>query len=74
MGTTHTAVSAQASVRRPPNFLRDCFDAFCAWRIRQVLRTTLDNLSDLELEDIGVTRGEIEYLVRAEPSTDPRAV
>jgi uncharacterized protein YjiS (DUF1127 family) len=67
-GSAPTSVSTQ----RPPNTLRRYFDAFCAWRIRQNLRATLDELSDLELRDIGVTRGEIDYLVRTDPSIDPR--
>jgi uncharacterized protein YjiS (DUF1127 family) len=76
MSTTYTAAgSVQApatQTRRRPNFLGRYFNAFCAWRIRQSLRETLDELSDLELRDIGVTRGEIDYLVRADLSTDPR--
>ncbi|WFU73967.1 MULTISPECIES: DUF1127 domain-containing protein [unclassified Bradyrhizobium] len=75
MSTIYAAAgSAQTSVstRRAPNFLKRYFDAYCAWRIRQTLRATLDGLSDLELRDIGVARGEIDYLVRADPSIDPR--
>jgi uncharacterized protein YjiS (DUF1127 family) len=60
------------SPRRAANLLRRCFDAFCARRIREALRATLENLSDRELKDIGVTRGEIDYLIRAAPSIDPR--
>ena len=68
------AGSAQTSVptRRAANFFRSYFDAFCAWHIRHTLRATLDELSDLELRDIGVARGEIDYLVQADPSIDPR--
>jgi uncharacterized protein YjiS (DUF1127 family) len=75
MGTAYIATgSAQTSVstRRAPSVLRRYFDAFCAWRIRQSLRATLEDLSDRELRDIGVTRGEIDYLVRAAPWVDPR--
>ena len=75
MSTTYIATgSAQTSVstRRAPNLLRRYFDAFCAWRIRHSFRATLDDLSDRELGDIGVTRGEIDYLVRAAPLVYPR--
>ncbi|RZN12108.1 hypothetical protein CWO91_05240 [Bradyrhizobium genosp. SA-3] len=75
MSTTYTAAGsaqAPAPTRRPPNFLARYFDAFCAWRIRRSLRETLDELSDLELRDMGVTRAEIDYLVRTDFSTDPR--
>jgi uncharacterized protein YjiS (DUF1127 family) len=37
--------------------------AFQAWRKREKLRTELCRLTDSELEDIGITRGEIDYVV-----------
>jgi len=46
--------------------------AFHAWRLRQKLRAALDGLSDQELRDIGVARGEIDYVARTALSTDPR--
>ena len=75
MSTTHIATGSEQtsiSTRRATNLLRRYFDAFCAWRIRQSLRAMLDDLSDRELKDIGVARGEIEYLVRSALSIDPR--
>jgi uncharacterized protein YjiS (DUF1127 family) len=37
------------------------WNAFQAWRKREKLRTELCRLTDNELEDIGITRGEIDY-------------
>ena len=39
------------------------WNAFQAWRKREKLRTELCRLTDSELEDIGITRGEIDYVV-----------
>ena len=38
------------------------WDAFCEWRKREKLRTQLSRLTDGELTDIGITRGEIDYV------------
>jgi len=38
------------------------WNAFQAWRKREKLRTELCRLTDFELEDIGLTRGEIDYV------------
>ena len=37
------------------------WNAFREWRKREKLRTELCRLTDSELEDIGITRGEIDY-------------
>jgi uncharacterized protein YjiS (DUF1127 family) len=47
--------------------------AFLEWRKRDRLRTQLCHLTDSELADIGITRGEIEY-VACNRSVDPRAI
>ena len=39
------------------------WDAFRAWRKRERLRTQLCRLTDDELMDMGITRGEIDYVV-----------
>jgi uncharacterized protein YjiS (DUF1127 family) len=41
------------------------------WRDRDTLRARLYSLSDRDLQDIGTTRGEIEYVARSR-SVDPR--
>ena len=38
------------------------WNAFQAWRNREKLRTELCRLTDFELEDIGITRSEIDYV------------
>lgn len=75
MSTTYPATeSRQASVsaQRATGLLGKCLDAFVAWRLQLRLRSTLEELSDRELRDIGVTRGEIDYLTRNAISVDPR--
>jgi len=74
MTTTYIpAGSARTSLpTRASNLLRRYFDAYCARRIRRGLRAALDGMSDQELKDIGITRGEIDHVVRADPSRDPR--
>ena len=49
------------------------WDAFQAWRKREKLRTELCRLTDSELADIGITRGEIDY-VASNHSIDPRGI
>jgi uncharacterized protein YjiS (DUF1127 family) len=44
--------------------LKQYWRAFQRWRQRQRSRTTLHDLSDRELTDIGVTREEIEHIAR----------
>ena len=38
------------------------WNTFQAWREREKLRTELCRLTDSELADIGITRGEIDYV------------
>lgn len=53
-----------ASTRSVLSLLKRYWRAFQERRRRQGLRATLHDLSDRELMDIGVTRGEIDYIVR----------
>jgi uncharacterized protein YjiS (DUF1127 family) len=41
------------------------------WRERRKLRANLYDLSDRELQDIGIARGEVDY-VASNRSVDPR--
>jgi len=75
MSTTYVATGlarASALKERASSLLKGYSAAFQARRARQRLRATLDELSDRELKDIGVTRGEIDYLARTALSIDPR--
>jgi uncharacterized protein YjiS (DUF1127 family) len=59
--------------RRVSSFLKSCWNAFLERRRRLGLRTTLSHLSDRELADFGMTRGEIDY-VASNRVIDPRSV
>jgi uncharacterized protein YjiS (DUF1127 family) len=48
------------------------WNTFQAWRKREKLRTELCRLTDSELADIGITRGEIDYVASNRSSSpDP---
>jgi uncharacterized protein YjiS (DUF1127 family) len=53
---------AAASTRSLLSLLKRYWRAFQERRQRQSLRATLHELSDRELMDIGLTRGEIDYI------------
>ncbi|MGA7806944.1 DUF1127 domain-containing protein [Bradyrhizobium sp.] len=55
---------AAASKRSVLSLLKRYWRAFGEWRRRQSVRATLHDLSDRELMDIGVTRGEIDDIGR----------
>ena len=70
MSTTYGAAGlgqTYASARRVSSFFKRYWDAFQARRKerrkRQRERAELYRLNDSELMDIGMTRGEIEYVV-----------
>lgn len=63
-------VTARRQVYSP---LETYWNAFQEWRKRRRLLTNLCDLSDRELMDIGITRGEIDYLV-SHRDCDPRGV
>jgi uncharacterized protein YjiS (DUF1127 family) len=54
------------------NFFKRHWRAFQAWRERERI-TELSSLSDRELRDIGITRGEIDYFV-SNRTVDPRGI
>lgn len=62
---------ALAWTRYIPNVVKRCSDAFEGWCKRHTARANLCNLSDVQLMDIGITRGEVDYVV-LNPSIDPR--
>ena len=64
---------ATRSTQRVSNFLGSCWVAFHRWRKRDRLRTELFGLSDRELMDIGITRGEIDYFA-SNGGIDPRGI
>ena len=74
MSTTHgTSWLERTSVSTLSGFIWKYWDAFQERRERQKLRTTMSDLSDWELMDIGITRGEIDY-VASHRGIDPRGI
>ena len=69
-----TELGPAATKRQVYSPLETYWSAFQEWRKRERLQATLDNLSDRELNDIGIARGEIDYVVRSALSTDPRVI
>jgi len=58
-------------LRRALSLFEKCLSMLCEWQQRNALRGAMYNLSDRELQDIGTTRGEIEYVARSR-FVDPR--
>jgi uncharacterized protein YjiS (DUF1127 family) len=74
MSTTYGATGlgqTAASTRRVSSFFRRYWAAFQERRERDRLRAVLYSLKDWELQDIGIARGEIDY-VASNRSIDPR--
>jgi uncharacterized protein YjiS (DUF1127 family) len=51
-----------ATDRRAYSSLEAYWNAFLIWRKRRRLQSELYSLTDSELRDIGITRGEIDYI------------
>jgi uncharacterized protein YjiS (DUF1127 family) len=62
-----------ASTRHSSSFVKRCWDAFQERRERARLRAVLHGLSDRELMDMAIGRGEIDY-VASNRSVDPRGI
>ena len=58
------AKEATDDTRRVLGLLEQVWRAFGEWRQRQRSRTSLHELSDRELRDIGVSRDEVERIAR----------
>jgi len=74
MSTMHSATGlGQTSIssRSVSSSIWKYWNAFRERRERQKLRAVLSNLSDTELTDIGVARGEIDYAA-SHKDIDPR--
>jgi len=66
MSTIHgtTEVGPATAKRQYYTPLEAYWAAFCQWRKRERLRTQLCRLTDVEVMDLGITRGEIDYAAR----------
>ena len=64
MSTIHgtTELGPATAKRQVYSPLETYWNAFQEWRKREKLRTELCRLTDSELVDIGITRGEIDYV------------
>jgi len=65
MSTIHgiTELRPATAKRQVYSPFENYWDAFLEWRKRNRMRTQLCHLTDSELADIGITRGDIDYVV-----------
>jgi uncharacterized protein YjiS (DUF1127 family) len=76
MSTTDSATGLDrrlASARCIVSLLEGCWDALQKRRRRERICADLSNLNDRELMDIGIARGEIDYVASNE-GIDPRGI
>jgi len=64
MSTIHGATELRPATAKRQVYspLEIYWDAFQQWRKRERLRTKLCQLTERELTDIGITRGEIDHI------------
>ena len=62
--TTRQAPLGAITTYRAINTLSNVFSTFAAWNDARVTRKALNKLSDRELDDIGLCRGDIEFIGR----------
>ena len=62
--TTRPAPFGAISIFRAVQFVSNGFIAFANWNDARVTRNALGKLSDRELDDIGLCRGDIEMIGR----------
>jgi uncharacterized protein YjiS (DUF1127 family) len=62
--TTRPAPFGAITTYRTMNAVTNVFGALAAWNDARVTRKALNKLSDRELDDIGLCRGDIEFIGR----------
>lgn len=62
--TSRTAPFGAISIFRAVQAISNLFAALSTWNDARVTRKALSKLSDRELDDIGLCRGDIETLTR----------
>ncbi len=62
--TTRPAPFGAISTYRAINGLTNAFGVMAAWNDARITRKALGKLSDRELDDIGLCRGDIEFMGR----------
>jgi len=60
--TTRTAYGSSSAVSRISAFVSRAVSAVVAWNDTRVTRKALASLTDRELEDIGLSRGDIDFI------------
>lgn len=60
--TSRTSYGSQSFTGRINAFIANVIASVVAWNDARVTRNALASLSDRELEDIGLVRGDIEYV------------
>ncbi|WP_271589684.1 DUF1127 domain-containing protein [Bradyrhizobium sp. CCBAU 53415] len=75
MSTIHGTTELRPATARRQVYspLEAYWNAFQEWRKRRRLLANLCDLSDRELTDIGISRGEIDY-VASHRGSDPRGI
>jgi uncharacterized protein YjiS (DUF1127 family) len=74
MAIPYTALGSKQTttpVRLGASLFNNCCAAIIAWYEREAIRASLSDMTDRELHDIGIGRGEIDY-VASNRSVDPR--
>lgn len=62
--TSRPVYGATGIAGRIAQFVSNAFGALAAWNDARVTRTSLSQLTDRELEDIGLVRGDIDDVAR----------
>ncbi len=62
--TTRPAPFGAISIFRFVQFVSDAFLSLSSWNDARVTRSALGKLSDRELDDIGLCRGDVEMIGR----------
>ena len=73
MSTLTVLGQAAMSNRQVAGFIRRCWDALQERRNREKVRAALYGLNGRDLHDIGISHGDIEYVV-SNPDIDPRGI
>ena len=75
MSTIHGTTAPGLITAKRPDYspFEKYWNAFLEWRKRDKLRIELSRLTDSELADIGISRGDIDY-VASHRDIDPRSV
>ena len=62
--TSHAAPFGAITIFRSVQFVNDVVASFATWNDARVTRNALGKLSDRELDDIGLCRGDVEMIGR----------